>query len=157
MKKLKTTSFWRYILVLVSMFYGSVSFSQDLAQANQLCGSLTEVNKAMAKQAGYDLESLCSQISGVTFDNTIIEPDPMVPRDTASSRINDDSPGELNLYDNFFNDILSNAALQQDPCLEPTPDNEPAAEEPKVEMSFEEDDTPVTDEELKEKTKKGGK
>lgn len=124
MKKLKTTSFWRYILVLVSMFYGSVSFSQDLAQANQLCGSLTEVNKAMAKQAGYDLESLCSQISGVTFDNTIIEPDPMVPRDTASSRINDDSPGELNLYDNFFNDILSNAALQQDPCLEPTPDNE---------------------------------
>jgi len=41
--------------------------------------------------------------------------------------------------------------------VEPTPDDEPAAEEPKVEMSFEEDDTPVTDEELKEKTKKGGK
>lgn len=40
--------------------------------------------------------------------------------------------------------------------VEPTPEEEPAKEEPKVEMSFEEDDTPVTDEDLKEKTK-GGK
>ena len=40
--------------------------------------------------------------------------------------------------------------------VEPTPEEEPKVEEPKVEMSFEEDDTPVTDEDLKEKTK-GGK
>ena len=40
--------------------------------------------------------------------------------------------------------------------VEPTPEEEPEVEEPKVEMSFEEDDTPVTDEDLKEKTK-GGK
>ena len=40
--------------------------------------------------------------------------------------------------------------------VEPTPEEEPKVEEPKVEMSFEEDDTPVTDEELEEKTK-GGK
>lgn len=40
--------------------------------------------------------------------------------------------------------------------VEPTPDDEPEVEEPQVEMSFEEDDTPVTDEDLKEKTK-GGK
>ena len=35
---------------------------------------------------------------------------------------------------------------------EPTP-AEPAPEEPKVEMSFEEDDTPVTDDEVKVKGK----
>lgn len=40
--------------------------------------------------------------------------------------------------------------------VEPTPEEEPEVEEPQVEMSFEEDDTPVTDEDLKEKTK-GGK
>lgn len=40
--------------------------------------------------------------------------------------------------------------------VEPTPDDEPEVEEPQVEMSFEEDDTPVTDEDLKDKTK-GGK
>ena len=40
--------------------------------------------------------------------------------------------------------------------VEPTPEEEPQVEEPKVEMSFEEDDSPVTDDEVKEKTK-GGK
>lgn len=40
--------------------------------------------------------------------------------------------------------------------VEPTPEEEPEVEEPQVEMSFEEDDTPVTDEDVKEKTK-GGK
>ena len=41
--------------------------------------------------------------------------------------------------------------------VEPTPEEEPQVEEPKVSIDFVEDDTPVTDEEVKEKTKKGGK
>jgi len=41
--------------------------------------------------------------------------------------------------------------------VEPTPEEEPQVEEPQVSMDFVEDDTPVTDEELEEKTKKGGK
>lgn len=40
--------------------------------------------------------------------------------------------------------------------VEPTPEEEPEVEEPQVSMDFVEDDTPVTDEDLKEKTK-GGK
>ena len=40
--------------------------------------------------------------------------------------------------------------------VEPTPVEEPV-EEPQVSMDFVEDDTPVTDDDLKEKTKKGGK
>ena len=41
--------------------------------------------------------------------------------------------------------------------VEPTPEEEPQVEEPQVSIDFVEDDTPVTDEEVKEKTKKGGK
>ena len=40
--------------------------------------------------------------------------------------------------------------------VEPTPEDEPQVEEPQVSMDFVEDDTPVTDDEVKEKTK-GGK
>lgn len=40
--------------------------------------------------------------------------------------------------------------------VEPTPEEEPQVEEPQVSMDFVEDDTPVTDEEVKEKTT-GGK
>ena len=40
--------------------------------------------------------------------------------------------------------------------VEPTPEEEPQVEEPQVSMDFVEDDTPVTDDEVKEKTK-GGK
>ena len=45
---------------------------------------------------------------------------------------------------------------QQSTDVEPTPEDEPQVEEPQVSMDFVEDDTPVTDEDLKEKTK-GGK
>ena len=41
--------------------------------------------------------------------------------------------------------------------VEPTPAAEEPVEEPQVSMDFVEDDTPVTDDDLKEKTKKGGK
>ena len=41
--------------------------------------------------------------------------------------------------------------------VEPTPATEEPVEEPQVSMDFVEDDTPVTDEEVKVKTKKGGK
>ena len=41
--------------------------------------------------------------------------------------------------------------------VEPTPEEETPVEEPQVSMDFVEDDTPVTDDEVKEKTKKGGK
>jgi hypothetical protein len=40
--------------------------------------------------------------------------------------------------------------------VEPTPAAEEPVEEPKVEVEFVEDDTPVTDEEVEVKTKKGG-
>jgi len=41
--------------------------------------------------------------------------------------------------------------------VEPTPEDTPVVETPQVEMDFVEDDTPVTDEDIIEKTKKGGK
>ena len=63
MKQLKTTDLWRYIFTLVVMLCTSMSYSQDLAQAKALCGNVTAANKAMAKQAGYDLDALCSEVA----------------------------------------------------------------------------------------------
>ena len=62
MKQLKTTDLWRSVFALVIMLCASMSYSQDLAQAKALCGNVTAANKAMAKQAGYDLDALCSEV-----------------------------------------------------------------------------------------------
>ena len=56
MKQLETTHFLRFVFALVIMVCVSTGYSQDLAQAKALCGNVTEANKAMAKQAGYDLD-----------------------------------------------------------------------------------------------------
>ena len=63
MKLLKTTNIWRSVFALAIMLCTSMSYSQDLAQAKALCGNVTAANKAMAKQAGYDLDALCSEVA----------------------------------------------------------------------------------------------
>ena len=90
MKLLKTTNLWRSIFALAIMLCASAGYSQDLAQAKQLCGNLTAANKAMAQQAGYDLDALCGEVAEAGTDKRVIEPEPMIPRNTASSRRNND-------------------------------------------------------------------
>ena len=112
MKLVKTTNIWRSVFALAIMLCASAGYSQDLAQAKQLCGNLTAANKAMAQQAGYDLDVLCGEVSTAGADKRVIEPEPMIPRNTASSRRNDDPYGQQDLYGEreFYRD--------QDPCLE---------------------------------------
>ena len=85
MKLVKTTNIWRSVFALAIMLCASAGYSQDLAQAKQLCGNLTAANKAMAQQAGYDLDVLCGEVSAAGADKRVIEPEPMVPRSTVSS------------------------------------------------------------------------
>ena len=86
MKQLKTTDLWRYIFTLVVMLCTSMSYSQDLAQAKALCGNVTAANKAMAKQAGYDLDALCSEVSTAAVSSKAVVPAPApVARGTVSS------------------------------------------------------------------------
>ncbi len=85
MKLVKTTNIWRSVFALAIMLCASAGYSQDLAQAKQLCGNLTAANKAMAQQAGYDLDALCGEVAEAGTDKGVIQPEPMVPRSTASS------------------------------------------------------------------------
>ena len=98
MKLVKTTNIWRSVFALVIMFCASAGYSQDLAQAKQLCGNLTAANKAMAQQAGYDLDALCGEVSATGADKRVIKPEPMIPRNTASSRRNNDPYGQQDPY-----------------------------------------------------------
>ena len=111
MKQLETTHFLRFVFALVIMVCMSAGHSQDLAQAKQLCGNLTAANKAMAQQAGYDLEALCGGVSAARADKQVVELEPMVPRNTASSISNNGPYGQQKFYDerDFYR--------EQDPCL----------------------------------------
>ncbi|MBT5000806.1 MAG: hypothetical protein HOM91_07980, partial [Tateyamaria sp.] len=111
MKQLETTHFLRFVFALVIMVCMSAGHSQDLAQAKQLCGNLTAANKAMAQQAGYDLEALCGGVSAERADKQVVELEPMVPRNTASSISNNGPYGQQKFYDerDFYR--------EQDPCL----------------------------------------
>ena len=113
MKLVKTTNIWRSVFALAIMLCASAGYSQDLAQAKQLCGNLTAANKAMAQQAGYDLDALCGEVAEAGADKRAVEPEPMVPRNTASSRRNNDLNGQQDPSGerDFY--------IEQDPCLEP--------------------------------------
>ena len=99
MKQLETTHFLRFVFALVIMFCASTGYSQDLAQAKQLCGNLTATNKVMAQQAGYDLDELCGDVAGVRADKQVVELEPMVSRNTVSSKSNDDPYGQQKFHD----------------------------------------------------------
>ena len=72
------------ITVTASLFSGS-AFSQGLGDIKELCGDLTPANKAMAAQAGYDVDQLCSEIPTMTAAKAAVPTEPKVARETASS------------------------------------------------------------------------
>jgi protein involved in polysaccharide export with SLBB domain len=85
-KQLKITYLWRYLLALVIITGSATVYSQDLTKAKQLCGNITAANKAMAKQAGYDLDTLCSEVSSVgSPSKTFVPALKQVARETVSS------------------------------------------------------------------------
>ena len=76
-------------LVLYIFFIGlSLSFnafSQGLGDIKQLCDNATVANKAMARQAGYDLDKLCSEINSVGAAKVAVETPAPIARGTVSS------------------------------------------------------------------------
>jgi protein involved in polysaccharide export with SLBB domain len=95
MKQLQTTDIWRYIFPLVVMLCTSMSYSQDLAQAKALCGNVTATNKAMAKQAGYDLDALCGEAMAVTGAKKAVPEQPKVARKTTATEANADDAEQV--------------------------------------------------------------
>jgi protein involved in polysaccharide export with SLBB domain len=61
------------------------AYSQGLGDVKQLCDNATVANKAMARQAGYDLDQLCGEITTAGVAEVAVQaPDP-VARGTVSS------------------------------------------------------------------------
>ena len=59
------------------------AYSQGLGDVKQLCNNATAANKAMAKQAGYDLDALCNEVTSVSQPKTVLET-PKVARPTVA-------------------------------------------------------------------------
>ena len=72
------------IAVTTSLFSGSV-VSQGLGDIKELCGNLTPANKAMAAQAGYDVDKLCSEMPNMAAARAAVPTAPKVARETVSS------------------------------------------------------------------------
>lgn len=89
MKQSRYTYLWRYALALVIMLCSSISSSQDLTQAKKFCNDVTPQNKVMAKQAGFDLDVLCSEVSAATNSSSaVVTVSKPVARGTISSSQN---------------------------------------------------------------------
>jgi hypothetical protein len=77
------------LLVLCISFVGlSLSlnvYSQGLGDVKQLCDNATAANKAMARQAGYDLDQLCGEITTAGAAKVAVQAPAPVARGTVSS------------------------------------------------------------------------
>ena len=85
MKLFKLTAFW---VSYISIFGISVSlntYSQGIGDIKQLCDNSTAANKAMARQAGYDLDQLCGEVASVGQANKVVPEQPKVARQTIAT------------------------------------------------------------------------
>ncbi len=60
-------------------------YSQGLEDVKQLCDNVTAANKAMAKQAGYDLDQLCGEVASVGQAKAVVSEQPKVARQTIAT------------------------------------------------------------------------
>ena len=72
-------------LPFVAMSLSFSVYSQGLGDVKQLCDNATAANKAMARQAGYDLDQLCGEITSAAAPKVALEAPAPVARDTVSS------------------------------------------------------------------------
>ena len=85
MTPLKISKRWLVsIAVTASLFSGS-AFSQGLGNIKELCGDLTPANKAVAAQAGYDVDELCRELPAMSTAKAAVPAAPKVARGTVSS------------------------------------------------------------------------
>ena len=87
MRQLKTTQLWLLSIALTTLCFSVSGYSQDLAEAKQLCGNLTAANRAMAKKAGYDVDKVCSEVSTASVTKAAVPAAPKVARETVSAPI----------------------------------------------------------------------
>ena len=85
MRVIKTTKLWLLTIALMTLCVSVSGYSQDLDQAKQLCGNLTTANRAMAKQAGYNVDEVCGGINKAATPKKAVAPAPIVARATVTT------------------------------------------------------------------------
>ena len=85
MKYFKLPLLWVTCIPIVVMSFSFNTYSQGLGDVKKLCDNATAANKAMARQAGYDLDQLCGEITAVAAPKAAVEAPAPVARGTVSS------------------------------------------------------------------------
>jgi len=85
MKLFKLPALWVLCISILGISVSLNTYSQGLGDVKQLCDNATAANKVMARQAGYDLDQLCGEITTAGAEKVAVQaPDP-VARGTVSS------------------------------------------------------------------------
>ena len=85
MKLFKLPALWVLCISILGISVSLNTYSQGLGDVKQLCDNATAANRAMARQAGYDLDQLCGEITTAGAEKVAVQaPDP-VARGTVSS------------------------------------------------------------------------
>ena len=85
MTPFNTSKRWLLSIAMSAFFFSGSALSQGLGDIKELCGDLTPANKAMAAQAGYDVDQLCSEIPTMAAAKAAVPAAPKVARETVSS------------------------------------------------------------------------
>ena len=93
MKKQSLIAFLTLFMSVAGLSFSTSTSAQGLGDVKQLCNNATTANKAMAKQAGYDLDALCSDVTSITQTKTVALEPPKVARPTVATEI-DTAPVE---------------------------------------------------------------
>ena len=88
MTPFNTSKRWLLSIAMSASFFSGSALSQGLGDIKELCGNLTPANKAMAAQAGYDVDELCRELPAMSAAKTTVPAAPKVARDTVSSETN---------------------------------------------------------------------
>ena len=85
MKKQSLIAFLTLLMSAAGLSFSTSTSAQGLGDVKQLCNNATTANKAMAKQAGYDLDALCSDVTSITQTKTVAPEPPKVARPTVAT------------------------------------------------------------------------
>ncbi|MDB2378546.1 SLBB domain-containing protein [Luminiphilus sp.] len=85
MKKQSLIAFLSLSMSVAGLSFSTSTLAQGLGDVKQLCNNATTANKAMAKQAGYDLDALCSDVTSITQTKTVAPEPPKVARPTVAT------------------------------------------------------------------------
>lgn len=88
MKHYALMTFWILCVSFTGILPSFDTHSQSLESVKQLCDNATTANKAIARQAGYDLDQLCGEIRAEAASKEAVTTPVPVVRDTVSSSEN---------------------------------------------------------------------